>query len=118
MTIKQLLISQTVLLSLFSTQNSYADLKHDSNYQIISHNKQHSQKQKQLNNTQKGTILLNKQQVTTEENTLRCWQDGTLILAEHNWENVVKNNPMLKNRTQQKLYTFDYGETFCVYIGD
>ena len=57
--------------------------------------------------------------VKSTDNTLRCWQNGVLILAEHHWEMpVAANSPLLTNARKQKAYAFNYDETFCFYIGD
>jgi len=63
-------------------------------------------------------VLLNKQKVVLPNNTLRCWQDGKLIVAEHQWRVAFDSHPLLINQQSKKIYTFDYGETFCIFLGD
>ncbi len=53
----------------------------------------------------------------SKSNQLRCWQDGKLIV----WEDKLSPNDQSARRIFKKdseyLYTYDYGETFCIYFG-
>ena len=53
----------------------------------------------------------------SKENQLRCWQHGFLIVDEKDWKPVdVDKGRLLKNGSK-KLHAYDYGETFCIYLG-
>ena len=49
--------------------------------------------------------------------TLRCWQDGVMIVAEQDWNLVAAQAPILSNNKSQKAYALNYSDTFCLYIG-
>ena len=52
------------------------------------------------------------------ENQLRCWQNGKLIVLENGWHlNNTPNDFVMRNHSQ-KLYIYDYGDTFCLYLED
>ena len=65
---------------------------------------------------------LNSQQKTNvggfgKENQLRCWQNGDLIVLESGWKPVDPSKGSLLSSGAKKLHAFDYGETFCIYLG-
>lgn len=50
---------------------------------------------------------------------LRCWQEGQLIAAESGWNPGPNQKFDLSfTRGSQKLTTYSFGETFCIYIGE
>lgn len=55
--------------------------------------------------------------VNGAKKTLRCWQEGVMIVAEQDWNLAVTHAPILVNNKSQKAYAFDYSDTFCLYIG-
>ncbi|MGH1543142.1 MAG: hypothetical protein ACRBHB_22180 [Arenicella sp.] len=111
---KLTLISISLSLFLVTTHATFADLKQEPSLKIIGNSKLLAAKNAA---PKTETVFMNKQKVEAKENMLRCWQNGELILAEHNWTNTVNANPILINKEKQKIYAFDYGETFCVYLG-
>ncbi len=48
---------------------------------------------------------------------LRCWQHGDLIVLENNFRPVDGGKGKLMTKGSENLYAYDYGETFCVYLG-
>lgn len=52
-----------------------------------------------------------------KENQLRCWQNGDLIVLENDWKPVDPGKGRLLSNGARKLHAFDYGETFCIYLG-
>jgi len=111
---KIILYSFSFLLLFTASQTVFADLKQDPSLKILG-----SSKLKAIKNgvPKSESTFMNKQKVETQVNTMRCWQNGELILAEHKWMNTVAANPILINKKQQKMYVYDYGETFCMYLG-
>lgn len=67
--------------------------------------------------TKTVTAGLGNKSIQTGENTMRCWQEGVMIVAEHDWKLSGAKTSILENSDNQKIYTFDYSETFCMYIG-
>ncbi len=53
----------------------------------------------------------------SKENQLRCWQNGDLIVLENDWKAVDPGKGRLLSNGAKKLHAFDYGETFCIYLG-
>lgn len=53
----------------------------------------------------------------SKDNQLRCWQNGDLIVLENDWKPVDSNRGRLLSSGTKKLHTYDYGETFCIYLG-
>ena len=53
----------------------------------------------------------------SKNDQLRCWQNGDLIVLENDWKPVDSNKGKLLTSGSRKLHTFDYGETFCIYLG-
>ncbi len=62
-------------------------------------------------------FTFDKKSVRSADKTLRCWQDGILIVAEHDWSLAVAQTPILTNKNSKKAYAFNYSDTFCLYIG-
>lgn len=46
----------------------------------------------------------------------RCWQFGELIVDESDWYLSQSKKSSVLNKKGKNLYTFDYGETFCMYV--
>jgi hypothetical protein len=46
----------------------------------------------------------------------RCWQYGDLIVDERDWKLSQSGKAGLLKKNGKNLYTFDYGETFCMYV--
>ncbi len=55
--------------------------------------------------------------VFSKENQLRCWQHGDLIVLENDYKPVDPAKGRLLSRGGKDLHAFDYGETFCIYLG-
>ncbi len=53
----------------------------------------------------------------SKNNQLRCWQNGDLIVLENDWKPVDSKQGRLLSNGSKKLHTYDYGETFCIYLG-
>ena len=53
----------------------------------------------------------------SKDNQLRCWQNGELIVLENDWKAVDPSKGRLLSNGSKKLHAFDYGETFCIYLG-
>ena len=53
----------------------------------------------------------------SKENQLRCWQHGDLIVLENDWKPVDAGKGKLMKSGSKKLHAYDYGETFCIYLG-
>lgn len=92
-----------------------ADLKQDNGMVIVGQGKALSRPASK--NAQQTPALINNKHVLQHDNTLRCWQNGVLIVTEHDFQKLATMQPILVNKSNQKLYTFDYGETFCLYSG-
>jgi len=97
---------------------AYADLKKDSSVLI------NSGKQLPKITTVGGTdssmadaFSFDKKTVKGAKKTLRCWQDGVIIVAEQGWNLAAAQAPLLVNNKSQKAYAFNYSDTFCQYIG-
>ena len=53
-----------------------------------------------------------------KSNQLRCWQHGDLIVLENNFKPVDGGSKgKLMSNGSKTLHAYDYGETFCVYLG-
>ncbi len=48
---------------------------------------------------------------------LRCWQDGKLIMAENGWNANSQQGKIIMSKGNQKMSVFEFGNTFCVYLG-
>lgn len=59
-----------------------------------------------------------KSPVDYKKNQLRCWQDGDLIVAENDWKLLDKSQAKVLHKANQKLYFYNFNETFCIYIED
>lgn len=112
---KKITLPITFFLLLTTTQAVFADLKQAPSLKILGSSKLKSVKSVV---PQEEAVLINKKKVEAKVNTMRCWQNGELILAENNWLNAIGTSPVLINNNQEKMYAFDYGETFCMYLGD
>ena len=53
-----------------------------------------------------------------KHNLLRCWQDGELIMAENGWKYSTDKGTTIMSKGNSSMVAFDYGETFCIYLGD
>ncbi len=53
----------------------------------------------------------------SKENQLRCWQHGDLIVLENDWKPVDSGKGSLMRNGSKRLHAYDYGETFCIYLG-
>ncbi|MGI9316105.1 MAG: hypothetical protein ACR2QW_02135 [bacterium] len=53
----------------------------------------------------------------SKENQLRCWQAGDLIVLENGWKPVDSGKGSLMSNGSKRLHAYDYGETFCIYLG-
>lgn len=60
----------------------------------------------------------NKSLVDYTKNQLRCWQDGDLIVAESDWQLPDKSQAKVLHKANQKMYFYNFNETFCIYIED
>ncbi len=47
----------------------------------------------------------------------RCWQYGELIVAENGFTGPGAAGQALLSKGGQKMTGFDFGETFCLYMG-
>jgi hypothetical protein len=65
-----------------------------------------------MNSKQKSDVA-----VFTKENQLRCWQHGDLIVMENGFTPVEPGKGRLLRKGSTALHAFDYGETFCIYLG-
>ncbi len=52
-----------------------------------------------------------------KSNQLRCWQHGDLIVLENDFRPVDGSKGKLLSKGSKSLHAFDYGETFCIYLG-
>ncbi|MBX2868101.1 MAG: hypothetical protein KTR18_05475 [Acidiferrobacterales bacterium] len=52
-----------------------------------------------------------------KSNQLRCWQHGDLIVLENDFRPVDGGKGKLLSKGSKTLHAYDYGETFCVYLG-
>ncbi len=59
-----------------------------------------------------------KSAVNYKKDQLRCWQDGDLIVVENNWRLGDKSQARVLYKGKQKLYFYDFGATFCIFIED
>jgi len=50
-------------------------------------------------------------------NQLRCWQHGDLIVLENDWKPVDSGKGSLMSKGSKRLHAYDYGDTFCIYLG-
>jgi len=48
----------------------------------------------------------------------RCWQYGQLIVAENGFNTPGPDGKVLLSKGGTRLTGFDFGETFCIYMGD
>lgn len=48
----------------------------------------------------------------------RCWQYGQLIVAENGFRGPGPAGQTLLSKNGKRLTGFDFGETFCLYMGD
>lgn len=48
----------------------------------------------------------------------RCWQQGQLIIDEVNFIPLDPSSLLLLKQGNTKLRAYDYGETFCLFIGE
>ncbi len=53
----------------------------------------------------------------SSDNQLRCWQKGDLIVLENDWKPVDSGKGSLLRNGSKRLHAYDYGETFCIYLG-
>lgn len=58
-----------------------------------------------------------KNAVKYKKDQLRCWQDGDLIVVENNWK-LKDTSQAMMTKGRQALYSYNFGETFCIYIED
>jgi len=49
---------------------------------------------------------------------LRCWQYGELIVAENGYANPSSLGQAIVSKGSQKLTGFNFGDTFCLYMGN
>lgn len=47
----------------------------------------------------------------------KCWQSGKLIVQEVNFQPAAAKEKIL-TRNNKSLVGYDFGETFCMYIGE
>lgn len=99
------------LLSLLAAGTAYADVTTNQQAKPDDWNK--AFKLQPLNAKQKkqGASVFDK------SNQLRCWQHGDLIVLENGFKPVDGNKGKLLSKGSNSLHAFDYGETFCVYLG-
>jgi len=62
-------------------------------------------------NQRQGSNAFNK------SNQLRCWQHGDLIVLESDFKPIDGSKGKLLSNGSKSLHAFDYGETFCIYLG-
>jgi hypothetical protein len=55
--------------------------------------------------------------IFSKENQLRCWQHGILIAMENGYKPVDPSRGRLLQKGSTDLHAYDYGETFCIYLG-
>jgi len=48
---------------------------------------------------------------------LRCWQYGRLIVAENGFQAPGASGQVMLTRGAERMTGFDFGETFCLYLG-
>lgn len=53
----------------------------------------------------------------SKANQLRCWQHGDLIVLENDFRPIDGSKGKLMSKGSKALHAYDYGETFCVYLG-
>ena len=47
----------------------------------------------------------------------RCWQDGELIIAESNWNQIPELGAFVMTKGRQRMKVYEFGDTFCLYLG-
>jgi len=73
--------------------------------------------------------LIKNKSISINQNTLkehkldknklfRCWQYGQLIVAENGFRAPGSAGQTLLSKGGSRLTGFDFGETFCLYMGD
>lgn len=116
-----LLMCALSIAGLASAQSLSADLKKESSV-LITGQAASPQSVKTLPkgnaSTHGDAFAFDTQAVKSIENTLRCWQRGVMIVAEHGWKLTGEPaRPIMVNSKNQKAYALNYDETFCLYIG-
>lgn len=64
------------------------------------------------------TSAVNQSAQFDKSKLLRCWQEGELIVAENHWELKDPSAGVLMTQNGKKMSVFQFGETFCMYLGD
>ncbi len=79
-----------------------------------------SHHQSQRSEDQPANLFVNQLNNTTFEsvNQFRCWQDGRLIVDEHNLQPLAASKVKLMQQESTTLSVYDFGETFCLYTGE
>jgi len=111
------LLAVSMLLALIKP--AYADLKQDSTM-IITGGKMLPKAAPRSNSNDPSmgeAFNFDTKVVNGTKRTLRCWQDGVLIVAEKDWNLMAAQAPILISDKSQKAYAFNYSDTFCLYIG-
>lgn len=61
---------------------------------------------------------INKSADFDKSELIRCWQEGELIVAENGWLNPNNSGAVILERGNQKMSVWEFGETFCMYLGE
>ena len=109
MTIRTGIIQALVVTTVFATSMAVAEVSLHDSKKAPDTNGVGFAKVLEKKNPEKLKTMYGKDQ-------FRCWQYGDLIVDESDWGLTQSKKSSLLKKKGKDLYTFDYGETFCMYV--